>query len=194
MDAAPSKADLRRQVRHQRQFRDPGADESTRISEHIMDLEDVRSACDRQEVIACYLARDDEPPTRDVINDVRRAGGRVALPRISDDDLVWVEMTDNTRMVTNTWGIDEPQGPPMSTPLAVWIIPALAVDADGYRLGQGGGFYDRALAQRPSEDNALVIAVIFEDESVMHVPHEAHDQGVDVVVTPERVRWLSMPD
>ena len=188
------KADLRRQVRHQRQNRDAGADESTRISEHIMDLEDVRSACDRQEVIACYLARDDEPPTRDVINDVRRAGGRVALPRISDDDLVWVEMTDNTRMVTNTWGIDEPEGPPTPTPPAVWIIPALAVDADGYRIGQGGGFYDRALAQRPSEDNALVIAVIFEDESVMHVPHEAHDQRVDVVVTPERVRWLSMPD
>jgi len=159
-----------------------------------MDLEDVRSACDRQEVIACYLARDDEPPTRDVINDVRRAGGRVVLPRISDDDLVWVEMADNTRMVTNTWGIDEPEGPPMSTPPAVWIIPALAVDADGYRLGQGGGFYDRTLAQRPSDDNALVIAVIFEDESVMHVPHEAHDQRVDVVVTPERVRWLSMPD
>ena len=103
-------------------------------------------------------------------------------------------MTDNTRMVTNTWGIDEPQGPPISTPPAAWIIPALAVDADGYRLGQGGGFYDRALAQRPSDDNALVIAVIFEDESVMHVPHEAHDQRVDVVVTPERVRWLSMPD
>ncbi len=57
------KADLRRQVRQQRQNRNAGADESTRISEHIMDLEDVRSACDRQEVIACYLARDDEPPT-----------------------------------------------------------------------------------------------------------------------------------
>ncbi len=56
------------------------------------------------------------------------------LPRISDDDLVWVEMTDNTRMVAfNRWGIDELQGPPTPTPLTVWIIPALAVDADGYR-------------------------------------------------------------
>ena len=194
MDAVSGKAVLRRQVRQQRQNRNAGADESTRISEHIMDLEDVRSTCDRQEVIACYLARDDEPPTQDVINYVRRAGGRVVLPQISDDDLVWVEMTDDMRMVTNTWGINEPEGPPTSTPPTVWIIPALAVDADGYRLGQGGGFYDRALAQRPPEDNALVIAVNFEDESVMHVPHEAHDQRVDVVVTPERVRWLSMPD
>ncbi|MCP4743476.1 MAG: 5-formyltetrahydrofolate cyclo-ligase [Actinomycetales bacterium] len=194
MNVVSTKADLRRRVRQQRQKRNAGADESTRISEHIMDLEDVRSACDRQDVIACYLARDDEPPTWDLINDVRRAGGRVVLPRISDDDLVWVEMTDNTRMVTNTWGIDEPEGPQAPTPPAVWIIPALAVDADGYRLGQGGGFYDRALAQRLSEDNALVIAVIFEDESVMHVAHEDHDQRVDVVVTPERVRWLSMPD
>lgn len=194
MDAVSSKANLRRQVRQQRQKRNAGTDESTRISQHIMDLDDVRSACDRGEVVACYLARDDEPPTRDVIDDVRRAGGRVVLPRISDDNLVWVEMTDNTGMVTNTWGIDEPEGLPTSTQPTVWIIPSLAVDADGYRLGQGGGFYDRTLAQRASKDNSLVIAVNFEDESVMHVPHEAHDQRVDVVVTPERVRLLSMPD
>ena len=80
----------------------------------------------------------------------------------------------------------------MSTPPAVWIIPALRSSRQLSTRSRWWVATD--LAQRPSDDNTLVIAVIFEDESVMHVPHEAHDQRVDVVVTPERVRWLSMPD
>ncbi|MGA0210229.1 MAG: 5-formyltetrahydrofolate cyclo-ligase, partial [Candidatus Nanopelagicales bacterium] len=66
------------------------------------------------------------------------------------------------------------------------------IDADGYRLGQGGGFYDRAL--RDIAEDTSVIAIVFEDEVVERVPRESHDHRVDVVVTPERVRWLSMPD
>ncbi|MGA1146418.1 MAG: 5-formyltetrahydrofolate cyclo-ligase, partial [Candidatus Nanopelagicales bacterium] len=123
---------------------------------------------------------------------LEEAGAVLLLPRIDGDDLVWVRPTPDTRWTVNRWGIDEPTGPAFEGTPSVWLIPALAIDADGYRLGQGGGFYDRAL--RDIAEDTSVIAIVFEDEVVERVPRESHDHRVDVVVTPERVRWLSMPD
>lgn len=66
------------------------------------------------------------------------------------------------------------------------VIPALAASADGTRLGQGGGWYDRALTHR--SPGAPVVAVIFDDEVVEAgiIPAEPHDVPVDVIVTPTR--------
>jgi 5-formyltetrahydrofolate cyclo-ligase len=64
----------------------------------------------------------------------------------------------------------------------VVIVPALAVSRDGQRLGRGGGYYDRALLlARP---DAVVVAVVFDEELVDELPTEAHDRRVAVVVTP----------
>ena len=61
------------------------------------------------------------------------------------------------------------------------VVPALAVDRRGNRLGRGAGFYDRALAgSRP----ATVVAVIYDDELLDTVPAEAHDVPVHAVLTP----------
>ena len=114
------------------------------------------------------------------------------LPRIEGDSLVWVQITSDTTWVKNRWNIDEPAGASFDGTFAVWIIPGLAVDADGYRLGQGGGYYDRALEN--VHDDVPIIAILFEDEFREEVPREEHDHRVDIVVTPDRVRWLSMPD
>ncbi len=62
------------------------------------------------------------------------------------------------------------------------IVPALAIDRHGLRLGQGGGSYDRALARR--SPGTLTIALVYDDELVDVVPSESHDLGVDAVITP----------
>ena len=66
------------------------------------------------------------------------------------------------------------------------VIPALAASADGTRLGQGGGWYDRALTHR--SPGVPVVAVIFDDEVVEAgiIPAEPHDVPVDAIVTPTR--------
>ena len=62
------------------------------------------------------------------------------------------------------------------------VVPALAVAADGARLGRGGGYYDRALAHaRPA---ALLLALVFDDELVDRLPTGPHDRRVDVVLSP----------
>jgi len=91
-------------------------------------------------------------------------------------------------------GIAEPTGPSLPshpsplTRAAVLFMPGLSVDRQGRRLGQGGGYYDRALADVPphSAGGPLRVALIFDDEFVDEVPVEDHDCTVDVVVTPER--------
>lgn len=187
-----AKQELRRLIRRSRKERTPQADEALLIAEHVMDLEDIQVACKEGRPIACYEARDEEPPTHVLLEQLRAAGATVLLPRVEGESMAWVQVGDNTTWAKNAWGIDEPAGPAHPQAPEVWVIPGLAVDADGYRLGQGGGFYDRALEN--VDDDAPIIAIVFEEEALPEVPREAHDRQVDVVVTPQRVRWLSMPD
>ena len=66
------------------------------------------------------------------------------------------------------------------------VVPALAASADGTRLGQGGGWYDRALTHRSSD--VPIVAVIFDDEVLESgiIPAEPHDVPIDAIVTPTR--------
>jgi len=194
MGVPASKADVRRSLREQRRERKADGDEARRIAEHVLDLEEVQSACKQGAAIACYVARPDEPPTHELIDSLRRAGATVLLPRVEGKDLAWVATDTDSSYATNAMNIDEPVGDATDETPALWIIPALAVDADGFRLGQGGGFYDRTLADLPNDGRGPIIALVFEHESLPEVPREDHDHRVDVVVTPERVRWPSMPD
>lgn len=190
---------LRRSIRQSRHERrnDSARDrtrvaDARRIAEHALDIEEIRNACAAGAAIACYVSRPDEPPTEELRARLLEAGAVLLLPRIAGDDLVWIQQSPHTTWVTNKWGIEEPAGPAFDGQPAVWLIPGLAVDADGYRLGQGRGYFDRALQN--VHDDVPIIAIVFENEVVESVPREEHDHRVDIVITPERVRWLSMPD
>jgi len=188
-----SKAEMRSTLRASRKDQVPPTDHGSDIAEHITDLEPINQACEAGAAIACYANRAEEPSTLEVRRALKQAGARVLLPRIEGEDLVWC-LDDDAAMTTNSLGIDEPAGEPIDEQPAAWIIPALAIDESGFRLGQGGGFYDRALQDLPDDGRGPIIALVFEDEIVQAVPREDHDIPVDIVVTPERVRWLAMPD
>lgn len=194
MDAGADKAEVRTRIRQQRRERESAPEHGTSIAGHIMDLEPIRQACENGLPIACYASRSGEPPTQDVRRALRDAGAEVVLPRVEGSALVWCIDDDNTQWETSSMGIQEPVGAPVEVQPAAWIIPALAIDEDGYRLGQGGGFYDRTLHGLPHDGRGPIIALIFEEELMHEVPREEHDSRVDIVVTPERVRWLAMPD
>jgi 5-formyltetrahydrofolate cyclo-ligase len=143
--------------------------------------------------VTCYRSLPTEPGTTPLIESLRERGHRVFLPRIDGVDLRWVCLHDDTRFSPGPMGILEPDGPGMDASLLpaldVLLLPGLAVDVTGHRLGQGGGFYDRALADVPrhAQGGPLRIAVLYDDEVLDTVPTDAHDCSVDVVVTPERV-------
>ena len=115
-----------------------------------------------------------------------RLGARVLLPVVpaSGHELAWA--VDTGRLARGRFGLLEPVGPRLGpTALGtaeVVVAPAVAVARDGVRLGRGGGYYDRAL--RHARPDAVLVAVVFDDELVDALPAEAHDERVDVVVTP----------
>src|SRR4051812_30037729 len=119
--------------------------------------------------------------------------GRVLLPVVPERgrELSWARY--DGRLSPGRFGLQEPAGPrlpPDALAAAdVVLVPALAVGLDGTRLGRGGGYYDRALVH--ARDDAVLVAVVFDDELLERVPTGAHDRRVSAVVTP-RAGWQEL--
>ncbi|MFI8257005.1 5-formyltetrahydrofolate cyclo-ligase [Streptomyces filamentosus] len=141
--------------------------------------------------VAAYVSVGREPGTRALLDALRARGTRVLLPvLLPDNDLDWAVYEGAGALAKAGRGLLEPTGPRLG-PDAVCaadavLLPGLAVDARGMRLGRGGGSYDRVLARlaRAGKDPALVV-LLYADEVVARVPEEPHDHPVHAVVTPE---------
>lgn len=73
------------------------------------------------------------------------------------------------------------------------LVPLLAFDAQGYRLGYGGGFYDRTLAHLRQRKSIVAVGFAYAEQEVDAVPREEHDQRLDAILTPAGFRQLSQP-
>lgn len=146
-------------------------------------------------VVAGYLARGDEPSVDALLGEIMARGSMMLLPRVDRDLLRWVAITDLAQVQVGAYGIREPiAGVDADVAMVdVVILPALAVDHRGIRLGQGGGYYDRALAGIPRwvDGGPCRIAVINDAEFIDEVPTEPHDVVVDAVMTPSTLHWLT---
>ena len=166
---AESKSKLRQQLRHQR---------AERYVEHnllhLLDIPEVSRAT----VIASYYSYGVEPDTH-AFNRAVIAGGRtLILPRISGDEIEWVEWNGREETLAIKGKFHEPQGEIFASldSIDVVLVPALAIDPDGYRLGQGGGYYDRALPLL----RAWRHGVVYNFEKMEHdLPREAWDLPVN---------------
>lgn len=137
--------------------------------------------------LACYLSGSTEPPTRALIDAAVSHGIRVLLPVIRPGRVLeWAEHDGSERQAR--LGVPETAATPLGegalAEADLILAPACAVDERGFRLGWGGGFYDRALAGPGSGIPAY--AVLYDFDVVARVPHEAHDVAVTGVITPTR--------
>jgi 5-formyltetrahydrofolate cyclo-ligase len=148
--------------------------------------------------VAAYVSVGSEPGTLALLDALHARGVRVLLPvLLADNDLDWGVYAGAGSLVSVQHGgrmaLLEPSGQRLG-PGAVLeadavLLPGLAVDAQGMRLGRGGGSYDRVLArlERAGADPALVV-LLYDTEVVDRVPAEPHDRPVHAVVTPSGVR------
>ena len=107
------------------------------------------------------------------------------LPRINAENMLQfhqiIELTD---LITGQWGIPEPHLNNITIIPDLLIIPMLGFDKAGHRLGYGKGYYDRYLnaAQKP-----FCLGVAFDFQQVQHLPHEAHDIDMMLIVTNKKI-------
>jgi 5-formyltetrahydrofolate cyclo-ligase len=158
------------------------------IARAVLDLAEITVA----RTVAAYLSIGTEPATTDLVEDLRSSGVRVIVPVLRDDlDLDWAEYVGSSRIAQGSRGLWTPDGPRLGAHAVagadVVLVPALAVDERGVRLGRGGGSYDRALARVPA--GAAVVALLYDGELLADavVPAEPHDRRVTVVITPTEV-------
>lgn len=137
-------------------------------------------------VIASYLSYEFEPSTAEINEALIKAGKTLVLPRINGDQLEWVQWSGDPSALITKKKISEPTGAPIAdyAEIQVVIVPALRIDQSGYRLGQGGGYYDRALPKL----NTWKIGLVHTGELSSEVlQREAHDIALDAAATPSIV-------
>ena len=135
-----------------------------------------------------YAGVGTEPPTRRLLDGFHDCGAEVWLPVVVGAELHWAPYDGWGALVETPIGLLEPTGP-RSGPRpphadALWLVPALAVDRAGVRLGRGGGFYDRALAGSAGNRHGRTAAVVYDSELVDRLPREPHDVLVDAALLP----------
>ncbi len=141
-----------------------------------------------------YLALPRELDTTPLVEEAWRRGKRVAVPRVDADrsgamDAVPIESWSDC--LPGYRGILEPvDGDPIEMhAIDLAVVPGLAFDLAGRRLGQGGGFYDRFLARH--DLRAAACGMAFEEQVVERVPVDPHDRTVDLLVTDASVRRVN---
>lgn len=186
LSTADAKATLRRERRSARSARPADADESVRLSQQLGQY----CLDNRIRVAAAYLPLPGEPDISDFLDWAREQSITLLLPTVAGQDLRWVEFDSATKI--GELGFTEAAGKQSDLNRAeVVFLPALAVDLAGNRLGKGKGFYDRALAQLAAAmSKAKQIAIVFDDELMLQLPAESHDQKVDAAVTASKFVWF----
>lgn len=187
---AAKKARLRSQFREARATLTPEARaaQSTAVSERLDALVRERSA----RTVSAFWPLADEIDLRPWLRALHARGVAVALPVVVSrrDETPRLEhrrFSIEGDLTTGRFGVMEPLAGPLIAPEAIEIaiVPALASDREGTRLGYGGGFYDAFL----SETTALRVAALFASGVVPSLPAEPHDASLDALAAPDEIVW-----
>jgi len=143
--------------------------------------------------LAAFVPDPDEPGSGRLPAAYTDLGARILLPVIpaTGRTLDWAAYTGE--LEPGRFGLHQPVGPRLG-PAAIGdadavVVPALAVDHLGFRLGRGGGYYDRALVH--ARPDAVLVTVVFDEERLAELPREIHDRPVTAVVTPSH-GWVEL--
>ena len=182
---------LRRQARARRDGMTPEERErmSKEVAANVLALPAVVDAT----TVMAFSSFGSEVDTGPIIERLERDGRRVALPRVEGRDIVAVAYRSDHRARPTSFGVMEPAEGEKLAPEAidVVIVPGLAFDRSGHRVGYGRGFYDRFLATLGPD--ALTVGICFSAQLVDEVPHGEGDRTVDLVMTEHGLNGESVP-
>jgi 5-formyltetrahydrofolate cyclo-ligase len=147
------------------------------------------NAWDEGTVVSAYWPLGDEIDPRPLMLALHSLGHRLVLPaiRAAGEPLDFRAWQPGEPLVPAGFGTQEPAATAPSVAPSVLLVPLLAFDAAGYRLGYGGGFYDRSLALLRAAGDTLAVGLAYADQQVAAVPRGATDQPLDLVVTERDV-------
>ena len=174
-----NKQELRKKIREQKRAMSPEEIEarSAKLGELFVNSQAYREA----KTIYGYLPYNQEVRTVPMLEQALKDGKRVAVPKCYGDRMRFIFMDDLSKVEKGYAGIPEPveDGPVADDTTALVLMPGMAFDPQGHRIGYGGGFYDKFLAEEPGHPT-LALCYVF--QVLPHLETEAFDIPVDTVL------------
>ncbi len=138
-------------------------------------------------VVAGYHPIRDEADPRALMSVLSEQGHSLALPVVAmaRSALIFRSWKTGDPLVPNAWGIAEPLVTAPEIVPAIVLVPLLAFDGRGHRLGYGGGYYDRTIDALPGVRS---VGIAYAGQEVIEVPREPHDHALDMIVAENGVR------
>ncbi len=173
------KKELRRTIRERK--RAMTEEEIVSRSEKLGVLFSQSEAYKAAKTIYGYLPYNQEVRTIPMLEQALKDGKRVAVPKVYGDEMKFLYLDDLSQVEKGYAGIPEPiaDGPVADDDTALVLMPGLAFDPAGHRIGYGGGFYDKFLAAEP---NHPTLALCYEFQMLPELHTEEHDIPVDTVL------------
>ena len=173
------KAALRRHIKEQKRAM---TEEQIRKSSEDLCQQFLNSQAYRDaKTVYAYLPYNQEVRTGPIVQRAWADGKRVAVPKVFGDEMKFIYITDLSQVEKGYCGIPEPvaDGPEADDPTALVLMPGLAFDLQGHRIGYGGGYYDKFLTNEPGHPT---VALCYDFQVVSKLETEAFDIPVDSVL------------
>lgn len=154
---------------------------SKRVQEFLLNSKEFKSA----KTIGAYYAFGSEVKTDLIIEQARSLGKKIALPSVEGDGLTFYELSSGKYLVKGRFGIMEPLPYGHVEKIDLLMVPGIAFDKKGYRLGYGKGYYDKFLAKKKMAS----IGLAYSFQLLESLPVDRHDEKLDAVATEDGVHY-----
>lgn len=175
------KNEIREQVKEHRMALTQSQEEAWNdsICRKVLNMRAIRQAF----CVYCYVSFRHEVGTKQLIACLLEMGKYVAVPKVEEKRLVFYAIQGVRDLESGVMGIMEPKPGCLriSDPYAPVIVPGIAFDQQGHRVGYGGGYYDRFFEEEPNHPK---YGIAYPFQMFDSLPAEAHDKGMDLIITP----------
>lgn len=175
----PSKSDLRKAAKVRRTGRE-SRPPTTELIQYL------KNRYPYQSKIGCYLNKVGEMSTKEIVSDLASIF-QLFAPSVQGKNIIWRKIDNSFQY--GQFQIPEPTSEITIAPVALqcFLLPALAVDLQGNRLGFGAGYFDRNLKDVSAEK----IALVFDEDILDYIPRETHDVAIDLIATESKLIKIS---
>lgn len=165
-----------------------GEAEAQALAEFVSSNADKQLGAISDKIIAAYLPMGGELDPRPLMQALRKNGNSICLPVCINEDapLVFRRYRQNDALLPDDMGIAAPRATAQQVTPDIVLLPLLAFDGQGHRLGRGGGFYDRTLAELKKRGDCRFIGLAFDMQMVDKCPIAPHDEALHAVLTPSK--------
>lgn len=182
-----TKEAIREELQNRREALDPEdrAEKSDAIRARLSELQSLQAA----DTVFLYASIDNEVDTRPLLDDLLERDVQVAVPVVDGEEMQASLLQDTAELEPGPFDVPQPREPELvdADSIDVALVPGVAFDRDGNRIGRGAGYYDRFLA----DVNATAVGLAYAFQVVDHIDTDPWDVPVDHVVTEEQTMTCS---